>query len=439
MAWLVFVAALLVGCAREQRRPDVILISIDCLNARQFVDAMEDGSMAGVRAVAQEALVFTRAYAHAPWTTPSHMSMLTGLYPSQHGRDVPAALQVATKASDRVPHFETAADRLAAAGYETAAFVGQGSISAAFGLGQGFQTFHESPRKTNASDLPRTDDAVNDWLIHRKPGPFFLFLHTYDLHDPRPPSYTSDEAALRSIDSYLGDVVQQLRNRGVWDDALVFITGDHGSAMIHTAGKCCIHGGGHYEENLHVPLLLKLPRSVNRGETDRLARHVDILPTILDVLGLPVGSYDGPGVSLLAILRAEPPPERVSYSEADAYCALRRGLVNGRFNYIYTARGPEQQLMRFSPELQRGCPTVCDTLPTEEFYDLETDPWEERNLVSSGMDAEQARWLDRFRAEMERHLNLPREYARRVVTEEVATKVVDQRVHDALKALGYVQ
>ena len=69
--------------------------------------------------------------------------------------------------------------------------------------------------------------------------------------------------------------------------------------MIRTKGKCCIHGAGHYEENLKVPLLVKLPGSEHAGTSNAIARHIDLFPTVADVLGIDIPSYRGPGVSLL--------------------------------------------------------------------------------------------------------------------------------------------
>ena len=122
----------LAGCRPEpEPRANLILISIDCLNQRQFAEATQGGYAPEMARLDAESVVFTRAYAHAPWTTPSHVSMLTGLAPRQHGLDVPWGLMIAThRFSDRVPAYPALPTLLSAAGYETVAFVGQGSISA---------------------------------------------------------------------------------------------------------------------------------------------------------------------------------------------------------------------------------------------------------------------------------------------------------------------
>jgi hypothetical protein len=78
------------SCGRQTPRPNVILVAIDSLNQRQLEQALRESGAPSIARLAAEAVVFPRAYSHAPWTTPAHMSMLTGLHPSQHGRDIPS-------------------------------------------------------------------------------------------------------------------------------------------------------------------------------------------------------------------------------------------------------------------------------------------------------------------------------------------------------------
>jgi arylsulfatase A-like enzyme len=440
-ALLGLVAFAFAGCRSQPPAPNVVLISIDCLNQRQLEDALARDTMPGVGAFAHTASVFTRAYANAPWTTPSHMTMLTGLYPSQHGRDISVNLLAKVQNFyERVPRFRTLADYLGERGAGTAAFVGKGSISAVYGLAQGFQTFEESPRQRDVPDFVQTLSRVREFLAHAR-APFFLFVHTYDLHSPRPAGYASDDEALRAIDRDVSAVLEELRARGFYDDSVVVLTGDHGSNMIRTAGKCCSHGVGHYEENLRVPLVLKVPRDSVGRRSDRLVRHIDILPTVLELAGIPASDYVGLGESLLDTLAAGKASDRLSYSEADSACTLRRALVSERFKYIYTPRDDQQLLFQQYWRSNHRCPPVCFALPLEELFDLEADPFEERNLLPGELDGEQTQAVRRFRQEMSRHLNLPRAYAFKVLTdrEESGAGGLPVPLRDALEALGYVQ
>ena len=93
------VSLLLVSCGQSWGpAANVVLISIDCINQRQFEEAMDGAWVPALAGLREDALVYSRAYSHAPWTTPSHMSMLTGLYPNQHGREIPWSIMLVLKA-----------------------------------------------------------------------------------------------------------------------------------------------------------------------------------------------------------------------------------------------------------------------------------------------------------------------------------------------------
>ena len=423
--------------------PPVILISIDCLNQRQLEEGLARGDLPTLASIARDARVFGRAYSHSPWTNPSHISMLTGLYPSQHGRDVPYGLMLRyDRQYGRVPDHPTLPGHLAARGYESAAFVGQGSISKYFGTSRGFDRWAEAAKNQRYTDLDRTVEAVTTWLRERDSSrPYFLFLHTYDFHAPLPVGHDKVESALAYVDGKLAAVLEALRASGDYDRALLFVTGDHGSAMIRTEGKCCVHGAGHYEENLKVPLLVKLPGVSAKGPSDRIARHVDLFPTVLDVLGSSEPGYRGPGVSLLS----DDPP-RVSFSEADGRCAIRYGLVTATHKYIYTPQDDRQAVYRsYDHFVDEGCTGVCrDRLPTEEMYDLRSDPFEERNLLQGLVQDAQVKVAEEFRGVLDHHLGLPVGYRPRMVTDLMAAAEDAERatprddVQDALCTLGYL-
>ncbi len=433
------------GCGESPRRHGVVLVSIDCLNERQFEESLSLGRAPNLARLAADALVFRRAYAHAPWTTPSHMSMLSGLYPSQHGRNVPYGLMIRFRdGDDRVPQYRTLAERLADAGYESAGFVGAGSISAAFGLGQGFSVYHESSRSNpEQSDLPENLRRAKEWLRDRRTRPFFLFVHTYEMHYPLAVGRTPFWRALGYLDDRLGELFEFLREQGLYESSLIMLTGDHGSRMMHTDGKCCVHGAGHYEENLRVPLVVKLPGRSPTGRRDILVRHVDILPTVLDVVGLPTGSYDGPGASILTRL-AKPAggAPTTSYSAADGRCRSRQAIVDERYKYIYTPDRPEDRVLAASPlffdNVCSGHP-ACADVPREEFYDLRADPFEEANLLRGTLSGEQAIALERLRSQLADYLNLSPAYRRRLTVGGGSPDQLDDKTREALRALGYIR
>jgi arylsulfatase A-like enzyme len=428
-----------VACHRAPAQPNVILISIDCLNERQIEAARERHFAPHLAALAEQSLVFTNAHAQAPWTTPSHMSMLTGLYPHEHGRDVPWRIMVKSNATyDREPTHPTLASRLAAAGYETIGVVGKGSISAQYGLGRGFASYHEIERNADRSDIEESVATVRTWLTQRHPRPFFLFLHTYDLHPPLPHGLVHPRDAIARIDDFLGALFAEFERQGAWDSSLIFLTGDHGSQMRAVPGRCCTHGTGHYEENLRVPLVVKLPQSSLKGFSDALVRHIDILPTALAVTGQPVGDYRGQGVSLLDVFAGRHRPDH-SFSAADGRCAERYAIVTERYKYILTPHTEAQTALRQNPLFyDRNCPTACLTLPPEEeLFDLTSDPEELTNLLAPGapQTAEVTAAARALRLLLEHDRALPPQYTKRVPT---TARPSDPSVNEALKALGYI-
>lgn len=443
------VAMLASACTLSRPPPNVLLISIDCLNQRQFATALKAGYAPNLAYLAAQSLVFSGAHAHAPWTTPSHMSMLTGLYPNQHGRDVPYGLmmQFGTSA-ERVPTYQTLADTLSQGGYQSVAFVGEGSISGRFGLAKGFNSYHESTRKNAGhTDLPMTLMAVLSWLDTRAPGPFFLFFHTYDLHFPLPPERGTDEAAIRYVDAQLGQLFEALRLHGLWDSTAIFLTGDHGSHMTCSLDQCCVHGAGHYEENLNVPLVLKIP-GVNRHEDlSQLVRHVDILPTVASLTGLSFSSYAGPGVALTdkggRVLTTS--AATVSFSMADGRCASRAAIRTDRFKYIYTLQDPVHQFlngqMPFFDEHCRLRP-ACGNVPREELYDIEGDPTERNDLLKDLVRPDVEVDLRSLRALLAQNLNRPHEYLLEPAPrqrEPQAAATMPEELKNSLKSLGYIE
>ena len=440
--WLLSAGIFAGGC-REVSKPNIIFISIDCLNQRQFETALAEGYARGLGALKDDSIAFSRAYAHAPWTTPSHMSMLTGLYPSQHGRNVPYGLMIQwNDYYPRVPSFETLAGRLGREGYETAAFVGQGSISAVYGPDQGYEIFEEH-RKAHRkwTDLVFVFDRTMAWLANRSDRPFFLFFHTYDLHGPRPTGLPSDRETIHYIDQYLSRLIVELKSQGLYGSSLIILTGDHGSNMIEVEDKCCVHEAGHYEENLKVPLLLKLPNATGGRDESFVARHVDLFPTILEVAGLSADSYDGPGRSLLED-RDVDADSVFSFSEANGRCAMRRALVTERYKYIYTVRDETQALLRQNDRFYDDtCPNACGDVPIEELYDLHKDPFEKHNLLEGRLNEQRSARLEELRIEMARHLNLRPHYSTTVVTgpREGLDDADTRELLESLRTLGYIQ
>jgi arylsulfatase A-like enzyme len=183
-----------------------------------------------------------------------------------------------------------------------------------------------------------------------------------------------------------------LRERGLSDSSLIILTGDHGSRMMRAEAKCCVHGAGHYEENLRVPFILELPAGGEAGRRQELVRHIDILPTVLDVVGLPAAPTTARALRYFPDwLRGLGPSPFSPYSEDDGRCWPRRGVVDERYKYIYTPSGPMDQILIKSPlffDDECSSHPPCTEVAREELYDLSTDPFEERDLLKAPLDQE---------------------------------------------------
>lgn len=401
------------------RGADVLLITIDTLRTDRL-GAYGGPPTAALDALAARGVRFARAYTHAPMTLPSHASILTGLLPPAHG--------VRNNGTFRLdPSIPTLASLARAGGHRTGAFVGAFVLDRRFGLDQGFDVYddlyRESRNRTDfqfderrapevlqpAADWILTGRAAADARVGERPAdqtrPWFAWVHLFDPHAPydAPEARAADpyDNEIAFTDTALGSFLDRLRDAGALDRALIVLTADHGEGL-GDHGEAT-HGLFAYDTTLRVPLLIAGPGIAPRVAPD-LAAHVDLLPTILDLLGLE--TPDGlPGISLRGALDARDPGTRALYFEAlDANLTRRwaplTGTVDGAWKYI--------------------------DLPIEELYDLEADPDETTNLATT-----RRRERDRLRLMLEdlRRSSTPAEPA--------ATRPLDADTEARLRALGY--
>jgi hypothetical protein len=302
----------------------VVIMLVDALRADHLgCYAGEDTGTPNVDKLARQGIVFRNAISQAPWTRPSIASIMTGLYPSQHGLvDRVRGRKKATSVAALDPTIPTLAEILAANGHATAAFLGgNANLKPVFGLTRGF---------AHVSWRPSTDGAIvadefEQWLQSQLPRQSFCYLHFMDVHNPLPreiiPSrldrgldlqlvsesiheLTSCYAAsVRRVDHHIGRVVQALESSGILDDAWVVVTADHGEELMEH-GAMLAHGRTLYRELVRVPLIVRLPGRAHAGKTiDQPVQLIDLFPTVLDYLGYPPPNI--PGRSILPLLRGE--------------------------------------------------------------------------------------------------------------------------------------
>ncbi|HEX9161368.1 MAG TPA: sulfatase, partial [Thermoanaerobaculia bacterium] len=270
---------------------DIILITIDTLRA----DSVGYAGNARVKtpfldSLAARGIAFTNAHAHNVITLPSHVNILTGLYPFQHGVRENAGFVLSAK-------HPTVATLLRTAGYTTGAFVGAFPLDARFGLNQGFDTYDDNYGKGVASvdfieqERPATAvlDAAMKWWRANEGRKRFLWVHLYDPHAPYAPpepfrsQYRDNEYfgeiayADDALTKALGPILSSDR------DSLVVFTADHGESLGEHGELT--HGLFAYESTLKIPLVVAGSGVRHRVE-NAFVRHIDIVPTILEAAGV---------------------------------------------------------------------------------------------------------------------------------------------------------
>jgi arylsulfatase A-like enzyme/Flp pilus assembly protein TadD len=358
---------------RSRADQNVLLVTIDTLRADALSCYGGRAQTPNLDALAAHGARFTFAHAQTVLTLPSHASILTGLYPYDHG--------IRDNSGYRLRAGEpTVATRLQPLGFATGAFVGAFPLNQRFGLNAGFQVYDDKvgevgPSMDFALPARRADAVVASALgwIDRQPGKWFTWVHVFDPHQPYAPP--PEWLARYPSDPYLGEVA--------WTDAalgplfdrlateprstLVIVTADHGESLGEHGELT--HGLFAYEATLHVPLIITDvdPRAARRprGVTiDAPVRHVDLLPTILEAVGA-APDPALPGSSLANLIARGTGPDRPSYFEAMSATLNRgwaplRGVLVGHEKYI--------------------------DLPIPELYNLADDPAEQRNLAAEEPD-----------------------------------------------------
>ena len=345
----------------------VILVVIDTLRADRLpVYGYQAGRAPGLAAFAREAVVFDRAYAHAPQTLPSHVSMFTGRLPFEHKvRDnLGFTLEAGTP---------TLAEMFRSAGYKTGGFVSAYVLRPETGVSKGFDvydaTFPAVAADRSVAQVqrpgPQTLAAAEAWLGSLTSDRFFLFLHLYEPHKPyRPPERFADLAAydgeVAFADEVVGTLFASLKARGWYDTATIAVLADHGEGLgDHIEEE---HGLFLYDEVIRVPWIVRLPRAQSAGRRVKdPVQHIDLLPTFAALAGLaaPPG-LRGRDLSVALFDRGALPPQGI-YAEA-LYPRYHFGwsellsLTDDRFRYIKA--------------------------PREELYDLERDPGERMNIAA---------------------------------------------------------
>jgi arylsulfatase A-like enzyme len=379
------------GADPGSTRPrNLVVFLVDTLRA-DHVHCIGGGreTTPNVDALARDGVLFRQARSQAPWTRPSVATLFTGLLPEFH---------TVTSENGLPRAASTLAERMRAAGYETAAFTANAQVHApGLDFEQGFDRFVGFQRD---QELARSDEVVGaalPWLDAHADRPFFLYVHTIDPHDPYdPPAATrgkfeapyrgriddahasiaeltrlmpldaADRAHVVDLydeeiafaDAWFGHLVGRLKELGLYDDTVVLFLSDHGEELLD-------HGKlGHprrlWDEVLHVPMVLKLcgPTAPRGGVVDGVVRTMDWLPTFATFFDLPSDPPGFEGVDLAPAWHGDGLPEldAIAQTEPDL-----ESFQHGRFKLLLE-------------EASRGAEA------TARLFDLVDDPREQRDL-----------------------------------------------------------
>ncbi len=407
---------------------NVVLISLDAVRAENMSTyGYERPTVPNVDKLAADSFVFERTVASGPWTVPATMSIFTGLWPSEHkvlNKYMPGAPgeMVPTVLSPAIP---TIPEFLGKNGYRVGGFTGDAGVNSRFGYGRGFETYLDDVK---FGGFDHSVPAARKWLEEIGDEKFFMFLHGYDAHGQYDPAdgyrkvfvgdyagslkggkveqgelrerglenkmkggagteayleiseedYAFHEALydekIQDADARVGEFFKALEELGLKDKTIVIVTADHGEEFGDHG--YIDHGPSLYDELIWVPLVIHLP-GVKGGKIPTQVRTIDVLPTVVDLLGMEL-PFEQHGESLIPLLNGGE-WSQPAYAETDYRLYTHKRAVcdaEGRYKFVLT--------------LESG---------KKELYDIKADPDEKNNLVETEktvayeMEQELLRWL----------------------------------------------
>jgi len=437
-------------------RPNIVLVMVDTLRADHLscygATGIETPNMC--RLAGENGTRF-EGFAHASWTKPSTASLVTSLLPSSH--------QAMSKAATLPRDVDHVAEVLQERGYATGGIASNINLAPSFGFDQGYDEYHylgpdylagarESSSKLilyqigravwfklspglRFGDFYQDSQVVNryafDFLERYADSRFFLFLHYMDPHDPyfehpyngrgvarvstpEPDPELAEElrrlyaGEIEYLDGNFGRFLARLEELGLWEDTLVVLTSDHGEEFHEHGGWW--HGLTLYDEQIRVPLLVKWPEGQRPDIPDgAMARHLDVVPTLLGRAGASVPS----GMQGSDLLERNPDAAVQVYSEED-----HEG------NVLWSLRTESEKLIRANPDNPRG-------LPERAYYRVDRDPGETENLAGETLSSREQ--------ELEQLAESHRSFAEGEAVAGESGVEMDREECEQLRMLGYVE
>jgi len=447
--FILFIAVILVsagGCGKKninaERDYNVVLIVADTLRS-DYLSCYGNRwiKTPSIDSIAKDGILFENAISHASWTLPSHASLMTSRYPIQHG-----CLSYNNPLSEKET---TLAEVLKQDNFTTGAFISTFLVSSKFAFQQGFDTFDE---KLDADfQRPVTEFHADSlrWIEKKKNGKFFLWLHYFEPHYPYLPhvpftddyekilnkevkgtfdrshewikdTYNkkkedlseADTNRMRSLyageisylDRFIGEVISKLKEEGVYDKTLIIFTSDHGEMLGEH--HLIEHGESLYQEEIHVPLIIKLPADMKYtcgARVNEIVEHVDVMPTLIDLLGVK-SNIKLEGKSLRSLMSGSSGNNSIVKAIAHSEVHNYKSLISGNLKLIMS----------------------LPVLDSPMLFDIDKDPGEKNNIYYE--EKEKAKEMKNRLLDWVMAMNNPAPAKTRLTREE----------EDKLKSLGYI-
>jgi arylsulfatase A-like enzyme len=444
---------------KKKKGTNIILISIDTLRADHLgCYGYQRETSPAIDSLAEDSSLFFNTFSSSSWTLPAHVSLLTSLTCFHH--------QVNYEYDKMDSSMITLADVLRQKNFYCSAHTGGGFVNAAYGFSKGFDSYGQSAQGIHQKDASEwIGRSTLKWIDNHKDKDFFLFIHTYQPHNPfsSPPPYNTmfleENSEWTEIDilKYLGGkegvfknipdkeikniislydaeirytddvlikpLMNKLEETGLYNQTMIILTSDHGEEFYDHGGW--EHGHTLYNELLKVPLIIKFPGEEFAGtQIQTIVRLIDIMPTVLEKLGISSKDLKLDGKSLIPVLKNKEKRDRIFLAyKADnilkSHIPQKISANEGTDKLILNKKFTDEQLIFFQ--------SPPPDLPPVELYNLSEHSLEKNNIADSKVKTSN------------RLIRLINEALARATYRKTERVEIDESLLEQLKALGYLR
>jgi len=370
-----------IGFLEDGSRPNVLVYLVDTLRADHLgCYGYPRPTSPQVDAFAEECVFFERGTTQTSWTKPSVGTLFTGMLPTNHG--------AMRREHALRPDVPTLAQTMKAAGYATGAVVTNPNVLPVYGFSAGFDDYVDLESMGRRTRAETVHEAAFEWLDEHQGEPFFLYLHARDPHDPlEPPEPWRERFLPKQVpddelkaevytrvglydgeiaywDDEMGKLFAELKARGLYDNTIIVLLSDHGEEFADHGQYG--HGATLYQEQLHVPLMMRLPGGKLASQVEAPVRVVDIGPSLCELLGLELPRPTD-GISFVDAILGREGYAPILYAELNHDSHLISSYSDGRYKFVRReARG--------------------DHKSGTQLFDLQDDPHERKDLSEERPD-----------------------------------------------------